>query len=349
MNRIVFVVPQMDKLGGVALHYKGLREYWSEEVYYCELKSFEKNGLLHRLYVTFYNIFNFIKVLITWSPTHVILNTSLKKGFFTQYYHWRIAKIFKKKVGLFIHGWDVEHENEYLDNPKCKKYLKGVNGIFLLSSKFKECIEKKGISTPVYVVTTKVDNSLLEGFDITKKEFLNRRFLFLARLIKEKGIYETIDTFQLIQKQYPDATFDIVGDGIEKANVENYIKEKNIPNIKVHGQLSGQLLSEAYVNADYYFLLSWGEGLPGSLLEAISFGLIPIVRGVGGIPEVFQDEEMGIMSSEKNPEYYANRILQLMSNPENTQAITLKNYRIGQEKFLASAVAKRFENILSIL
>lgn len=345
-NRIVFLIPQLSSIGGVSLHYKGLKDHWSEKVYYCEQKGAKTHHFFNRAITFLYNILHFLKVLVVWSPSHVILNTSLKKGFYNQYYHWMIASFFKKKTGLFIHGWDIEQEDAYLDNPKCQKILKGVDGIFLLSSQFKQSIEKRDIKTPIYVVTTKVDDALLEDFDIHKKVFLNRRFLFLARLLKEKGIYESIETFRVIQKQYPDISLDIVGDGVEKTNVEKYIEENNIKNINVKGKLSGKQISEAYSKADYYFLLSWSEGLPGSLLEAISFGLVPIVREVGGIPEVFKDGEMGIMSNEKDPEYYAQRIMELMSKPERAKEMSISNYKIGQEKFLASVVAKKFENII---
>ena len=350
MNRIVFVVPQMSRLGGVALHYKGLRNFWTEDVRYCEMFFSRKTGILFRLWTLFRNFVAFFTILITWSPTHIIFNTSLKKGFYSQYYLWRIAKLFKKKTGLFIHGWDIEKEDYYLENSRCKTILDGVDGIFLLSSSFKKSIEKRNISTPIFLVTTKVDNELLNGFVFDKKEFQNRRFLFVARLIKQKGIIEAIEAFRIVQQKYPDASFVIVGDGPDRDEVEKYIVENHVENVAVLGKLSGAQLTKVYSRADYYFLLtSWGEGLPGSLLEAISFGLVPIVRSVGGITDIFEDGKMGIMSERTDPEYYARRIIDLMETPEKAKKMSKTNYNIGQEKFLASIVAKRLEAIISEL
>lgn len=343
MGRIVVVVPQISRLGGVSLHYKGLRKYWAEDVHYCEQRIFKKSGSFYKIGVTLINIITFLLAMIRWSPSHVVFNTSLKKGFYSQYYLWRFSKLFKCKTCLFIHGWDVDKEDSYLDSPKCQGYLKGVNGIFLLSSSFKQTIEKRGIITPIFVVTTKVDNELLEGFDYSKKVFLNRRFLFVARLIKQKGIYEAIETFRIIQKAVPNVTFTIVGDGKDRAEIERFINDNHLASVSFKGELHGSQLMNAYSDADYFFLLSYSEGLPSSLLEAVSFGLIPIVRNVGGIPEVFKDGEMGIMSDSKDPEYYAQRILEVMANPQKAEEISRENYRIGQDRFLASAVARRFE------
>ncbi len=343
MNRIVVVVPQINRLGGVSLHYKGLRKYWTEDVHYCEQRVYKKNGLVYKIGVSLANLITFLAVLIRQRPSHIIFNTSLKRGFYSQYYLWRISKALNYKTGLFIHGWDVEKEDSYLDSFKCQKYLKGVDGIFLLGASFKQAIEKRGIATPVYVVTTKVDNELLDGFDYSKKVFLNRRFLFVARLIRQKGVFEAIEAFRIIQKAIPDVTFNIVGDGSDREEVEKFINDNHVANVSFKGELYGSQLTKAYSEADYYFLLSYSEGLPSSLLEAMSFGLVPIVRNVGGIPEVFKDGEMGIMSESLDPEYYAQRIMEVMANPQIAREISQNNYNIGQEKFLASAVAKRFE------
>ncbi len=348
MSRIVFVVPQLNSLGGVSLHYKGLQRFWTEEVRYCEMKSFQNRGIIHRAWITLCNLLSFLKIIVVWSPTHIVLNTSLKPGFYSQYYHWRIARLFRLKIGLFIHGWDTERENDFLDRVKCQRFLNGVDGIFVLSSEFKKAVEERRISTPIYLVTTKVDNELLKDFVFESKEFLNSRFLFVARLIRQKGIFEALDTFRIIQKHYPNVTFDIVGDGADREDVERYIEERHITNASVRGALSGSRLAEAYSNADYFFLLTfWGEGMPGSLLEAISFGLIPIVRGMGGIPEIFKDGEMGILSNESAPEYFAQRLLEIMKEPEKAKAISHANYIMGQKRFLASVVAKRIESIVA--
>lgn len=337
--KVLIIVPNLNKLGGVALHYKGLKPFWKEDVKYYEIVSLPI-GRFNRIL----NTLVFIIKFLLFNPQVVVLNTSLKEGFFYQENALAIAKFFKKKVLIFIHGWDAIDEQKYLGCKRGKSFLESADLVYVLSSQFRDAIHKYGISANVKLTTTKVDNRLLDGFDINKKEFQNRRFLFVARLIKEKGIYESLRVFDDIKKVYPDASFTIVGDGNERENVERYISEKGLYDVKVKGSLSGQALIDEFCNADYYFLITfWGEGIPGSLLEAISFGLIPIIRGEGGIPEIFSDGEMGIMSMEKSPEYFTSRLLEVMKNPQSAKNIALHNYEVGQSRFLASIVAAKYE------
>lgn len=339
--KVLIIVPNLNKLGGVALHYKGLKPYWKEDVKYYEIVSLPI-GRFNRILNT---LVFFIKFLL-FNPQVVVLNTSLKEGFFYQENALAIAKFFKKKVLIFIHGWDTIDEHKYLGCKRGKLFLERADLVYVLSSQFKNAIHQHGISANVKLTTTKVDDRLLNGFDIKKKEFKNKRFLFVARLIKEKGIYESLKVFENVKDFYPDASFSIVGDGDERENVERYINENHLSDVVVKGSLSGQSLIDEYSSADYYFLQSWSEGMPGSLLEAITFGLVAIVRGVGGIPEVFTDGEMGIMSIEKSPDYYTKRLIDLMNEPDRAKRIAKHNYEIGQSRFLASIVAAKYEEDL---
>lgn len=348
--KIIFLVPDLSKLGGVSLHYKGLSKYWSEGVSYFQLKFQYYHNVLMKILGLCQSLLAFAIILVKDSPDYVVFNTSLKPGFYTQYYHFLVARFFRKKYCLFIHGWDVNLEDEYLTSSKCKKWMNNASCIFLLSKKFKESAFKNGINVPIYILTTKVDDTLLLNFNYKDKKFNNSRFLFVSRLVRGKGIYEALEVFQQVQLKRPEVTFRIVGDGEEKERVGHYIQEKHILGVQILGSLSGQDLANEYANADYFFLLTFlPEGIPAALLESMAFGLIPITRGEGGIPEIFTDDENGIMSMEENPSFYVERLLSLMEHPSKAVEISERNYKYAQEHFLASKVAKQIESIISSL
>ena len=67
---------------------------------------------------------------------------------------------------------------------------------------------------------------------------------------------------------------------------------------------------------DVFVLPSLSEGLPLSILEALAIEKSVVATDVGGIPEVMQNEVTGYLVPPKNPQILADKILQLLLNPQ---------------------------------
>jgi glycosyltransferase involved in cell wall biosynthesis len=65
--------------------------------------------------------------------------------------------------------------------------------------------------------------------------------------------------------------------------------------VEMPGSVVGESKEGAYKQADIYVLPSYAEGMPIGLLEAMSYGLVCITTPVGGIPEVIQDGQNGVL------------------------------------------------------
>ena len=115
------------------------------------------------------------------------------------------------------------------------------------------------------------------------------RVLFIARLHKDKGIYdlEKIDT--LLSKQNTRVEWTIVGDGPEKTNLIKALEGR--ANFTFLTLKTTANIFETAVNHDVFVLPSYLEGLPVALLEAMSAGLVPIIyKFNSGIEKVVTDE-----------------------------------------------------------
>ncbi|HEY3727761.1 MAG TPA: glycosyltransferase family 4 protein [Solirubrobacteraceae bacterium] len=100
--------------------------------------------------------------------------------------------------------------------------------------------------------------------------------LFVARLIKEKGIFETLAAFASVAEQR-ECTLVIVGDGPDAAEVASRVNELGLDGkVTLTGFLSGQPLLDAYRAADAFVFPSYREGFPTAITEALYAGL-PIV------------------------------------------------------------------------
>ena len=89
---------------------------------------------------------------------------------------------------------------------------------------------------------------------------------------------------------------------------------KNLSDVKFTGRLGGEALSNAYKKADFFLFMSYGEGMPTVVLEAMAFGLPVFTRNVGGLVDFFENGRMGYISDSLNPVDFANAMKPYLEN-----------------------------------
>ncbi|HHC8526058.1 TPA: glycosyltransferase family 4 protein, partial [Enterococcus faecium] len=128
---------------------------------------------------------------------------------------------------------------------------------------------------------------ITEKYGLTKDSYI----LFLGRLVPEKGIRYLIEAFKDVQT---DKKLIIAGGSSDTDEFANELKElaKGDERIIFTGFVQGQELEELYSNAYIYTLPSDLEGMPLSLLEAMSYGNCCIVSNISECTEVVEDKAM---------------------------------------------------------
>lgn len=346
-NKILILTPPLGVLGGVSLHYKGLQKYWKENVRYFEAYR-NTNPTVLSVLLLFLSINRFVFEVITYRPNLLVINISLKKGFFSKNIHIWIAKyLFGLKVITFIHGWDRDSEF-LLNTKKASLILNKSDAIIVLANEFRNKIIISGAKAPVYLSTTKVDEELLKDYKNSERNGIVKKLLFVSRIEKEKGIFIALNTFKKLLEDIPDLSLNIVGDGEALSEVRLFVEKERIPNINIAGRLSGEKLACAFRSADFFILPTYyGEGMPAALLEAIAFGLPVAVRPAGGIADFFVDGEMGILVDSFEPQIFYEKIKKLIDDTEKTKHISQVNYDYARKHFRASAVAGQLESIFN--
>lgn len=342
--KILINTPKLSLSGGVANHYIGLSNFWSEEVQYNIIgkrNSKKRSGIFWLPW----DIIKFFCKLLFIRPDIVILNPSLDKSAIQRdSLFLNIANFMCIRTIVLIHGW----EQPYADNINKNKFTRIFNKaslILVLANNFKRQLISWGITVPIKLTTTKVDDNLLRGFDITiRKEKTINNILFLSRIEKEKGVYIAIDTYLKIKKEHPSSTLTIVGDGSELDNIKELVNNRALDGVFIKGKLSGQELKNQFLNADFYlFPTYFGEGMPTSVLEAMAFGLPILTRPNAGLAD-FLNEKMGYYTESIDSNDYAIALNKMLSNRELYNSIAIYNYQYAQKHFLASKVAKQLEN-----
>lgn len=342
--KILINTPRLVPHGGVANHYIGLKDYWKEEVLYNPIgkKSSKAGSGVYRLPI---NILSFIKKMFTFKPDIILLNPSLSKGAMTRdMIFLRTAKLFGKRVAVFIHGFNKDNI-PHLNIRSITKDLNKCEAIFVLAQDFADTMRSWGVTAPIYLTTTKVDDRLLNNFSIETKNYGTKNILFLARVEEAKGIYTTLDAVKILQEKDPEITLRVAGNGNELEKAKEYAIQNNI-NADFLGTVSGEPLIKEFINANIYILPSHSEGMPTTVLEAMAFGLPVISRPVGGLCDFFENGKMGQLIESLDPQKYATEIEDILNNTQKQKEISLYNHEYAKEHFLASSVAKNLEETL---
>jgi glycosyltransferase involved in cell wall biosynthesis len=263
----------------------------------------------------------------------------------------------QRKTILFIRGWSKAFELKMERRGLwIFKVLYGkVNALIVLSAEFKKKLETWGFRQPIYLEVTIADDNALEGFDIhqTLSDRLKSekwRVLFISRIFKSKGIYETIKAVSILRTKYPAIELIVAGEGGELESVKSFVQELALPNVLFTGFIRGEekknILKRAHILS---FPSYYGEGLPNTIIESMAFGLPVVTRPVGGIADFFRNEEHGFATTSKDPEVIAGFMERLLLDQELYRRISLFNYKYAQSKFLSSQAAKRLEEIYKSL
>lgn len=168
-------------------------------------------------------------------------------------------------------------------------------------------------------------------------------FVFLGRLEPSKGAYDLLQAFAKVAAIYPDVKLVMGGVGnmayCEELCERLHIRSKvSFPGWVV-GDEKARLLREAHA----FVLPSHIEGMPISMLEAMSFGLPMVMCPVGSIPEVVKSDEEAIFVAPGDVDALADAMTRLATDPALRDAMGARNREKFACRFSADVIATRVE------
>jgi len=174
------------------------------------------------------------------------------------------------------------------------------------------------------------------------------RFIFIGRLLVEKGIHEFIKATQYVKHIYPETEFVILGTidtknpgSLTNQELNNLIKEQLI---NYPGHVDD--VHEWINNSSVFVLPSYREGIPLSTQEAMSVGRPIITTDVPGCRETVEDGINGFLIPPKNTEELAKRMIFFIENPEKIVSMGLKSREKAKKDFCAITQAERLFNLI---
>lgn len=129
-------------------------------------------------------------------------------------------------------------------------------------------------------------------------------FLFLGRLVKEKGLYELLEAFRKLNMEFYDIRLIIGGDGKEKKIVKSYIKKNKLTkSIKMLGKIERNDKVNFFNMGDCLVSPSYSEGFGMVIYEAAIYKKMIISTNVADICKVFRNRALYVNKKDSNDLY----------------------------------------------
>ncbi len=178
----------------------------------------------------------------------------------------------------------------------------------------------------------------------------NHDFLFVGRLIRDKGLMEYMEAGRILRKTVPDAKLHVVGyfdpnqTMLSISDLQPYMDDGTIV---FHGKQDNVL---PFLQQCFAFVLpSYHEGTPRSVLEALSVGRPVITTDAPGCRETVKEGENGFLVPVKNAQAIADAMLRLCNDPQGAERMAAAARRYAETKFDVNYVCNITLNTISEL
>jgi glycosyltransferase involved in cell wall biosynthesis len=172
--------------------------------------------------------------------------------------------------------------------------------------------------------------------------------LYFGRLIDEKGV----DILVRAAVLSPECSFRIVGDGPDVGSLKKLAAESGLKNVVFVGARWGEEMDSELAACRFVVVPSiWHENFPYVINQAFAFGKPVIGTNRGGIPELVQHGERGLIYDATDPEALADVILQLWQDPDRVRRMgcDAKIYadREFNDGYFSRALESIYQEVLS--
>jgi glycosyltransferase involved in cell wall biosynthesis len=144
-------------------------------------------------------------------------------------------------------------------------------------------------------------------------------FLFVGRIVRDKGINELVTAFRRLSLDYPQVRLFIVGafeDSLDPVDDSTKDAIYNDGRIQYVGRQTGDDLLAHYAASDCFVFPSYREGFPNTVLEAGAMGLPCIVTDINGSREIIKDGFNGLIVPSHDADALYEAMKWMLDNPE---------------------------------
>jgi glycosyltransferase involved in cell wall biosynthesis len=307
-----------------------------------------KEGFLVKFQVLTFLFFNLISsmklknmdiVHVQWPIPNGLGALFLKRIYKIPYIntiHGEEVYLSKRYHTLFALKWLVNNSAETITNSSATR---------------NSCLEAGLNKEKLEIIPFGVDIRFFKPLKIPKNDEIFQ-ILSVGYLIERKGFEYLIKAMKKVLNEHSNVQLTIVGSGPLEKKLKELIKDLKLKdNIEIIKNVSDNELLQLYNSSDLFVLPSIvdsqgnTEGLGVVLLEAMACKLPVIGSNIGGIPDIIQDKETGLLVSERDISEISNAINNLIEDENLRKTLAINGYNNVKDKFSWKKVAKSYLKI----
>ena len=224
------------------------------------------------------------------------------------------------KVVLFLYRVAMSHPNQKVifQNPTDMRALVEAGGV---SANKVRMIRGSGVD--------------LQQYPMQPEPIGNLVVIMVARLLKDKGVFEFVEASRAIKSKGIHARFKLVG-GPDPDNPES-VTDKQVQSWRDEGVIEclgfRSDIADQFSQAHIVVLPSYREGLPKVLIEAAACGRAIVTTNVPGCRDAIEPDVTGILVPARNPEALSEAIEKLISEPHLRQQMGHAGRDLAEREF----------------
>lgn len=309
----------------------------NHKAFYYALKHFRLIKLLKESFVMIkcgiYKSF-VLKKYIKKLDTDIIVSSRIE-----------FSKLIKRNDTL-----NISQEHSYINSKeyinKVKRYFKNIDKIVVMTNKAKEEYEiwLKGSNSKakVYDIPNMLEKSDVNNF----AKFSNKTLISVGRLEKEKDFLTLLDVFKIINEKHSDVKLKIVGEGLQRKEIEEKIEKLNLKDkVILTGRVSSQEVKGQMNTSSVFVLTSLCESFSLVLCEAMEVGLPCVSFNIDvGPKEIIQNGINGYLIDNRDVKDMALCIENLLIDENEWNKIS-KNSIESVKKYYSESVVNEWQKL----
>lgn len=241
-------------------------------------------------------------------------------------------KTFKKLALIMYKAGFIFNQKVFFQNFDDIKLFKSAN---IIKEKKITKVNGSGVNTDYYQAYFKYP--------------MKPRFLVIARLLEDKGIYEYVKAAKILKERYPEAEFNLLGPYDDNPSAITETEVKNWTEQGLINYLGKTKDVRPYIkNSDVVVLPSYREGTPRVNLEAMSMARTVVTTDVPGCRETVEVGYNGFLAEVKNPESLAAAMEKFIKNPELIKKMGKRARKFVKEKYDVNKVNEIIINTMGL-
>lgn len=339
VKKICMVVQDKAVKGGIAAVVNGYRGSTLEKKFdITYIESYKDGNKITKFIKGLLGYFDFLKILISNRPELVHIHSSFGPSFYRKIPFILIAEKYNIPVINHIHGADFDEFYRGASRSK-KELIKFIynkcSKLIALSPEWEECL--KLIVPQDRIIVIENYSTLYEEETILRQERQsNNTVLFLGELGKRKGCYDIPSVLEKVVRKVPNVLFVLGGSGNpnDELAIKSLFSDKMLDShVCFPGWVRGQEKEKMLRDADIFFLPSYNEGMPMSILDAMGYGLPVVSTNVGGIPKIVKNGINGYCCEPGDVESFSKAISSMLLDCELLKLCGSESFNIVRENY----------------